>query len=450
MTGNYFDYKNILYSQSMATNKFCTFIKKLIQIGIYEDTPEDDRETITLFNKFALVIGVLSAFLTVQDFLLGSFISVGIDIICIIIISSGFLLNYFRLHRIAKVWFMVIHPLIVVIIMLTYGDSLRSSYSFILFFTCVLLLFNQAKIISILIAYVILLWFSIEYYLLKYPPLLPNFEGTLLDKIAAPSATLLGIYLIVCNYKKKVKSKEKSLRIALENTQIQNEKLNTANAELERFAFATSHDLKTPVRAIVSFLNLIEIKIKKQEYADLEHYIGFAKDGGLQINRLISEILEFSKLNINQTLERTEIDLDAIFSKNTTNLQGYILEKNAKVESGILGKITSNELFVGLLFQNLLENAIKFNKKEQPLVKVTAKKTEKGTSISFQDNGIGIEKEFYESIFHIFNRLHNQQDYAGTGMGLAICKKIMERLGGTISLTSEIGVGTTFILFFPK
>ena len=434
----------------MITNKFYAFIEKLTRLGIYEDTSEEDSETIVLFNQFALAIGIISIFLTIQDFVLGAFVSVAIDIVCLIILSSGLLLNYFRLHHVAKVWFMIIHPFIVVVIMLTYGDSLRSSYSFILFFTSILLLFNQTKIIVILISYIILLWFSVEYYLFKYPPFMADFEGTLLDKIVSPAATLLGVYLIVCNYKKKVKSKEKSLKIALENAQIQNEKLNSANAELERFAFATSHDLKTPVRAIVSFLNLIEIKIKKKEYADLEHYITFAKDGGLQINRLISEILEFSKLNINQTLERTEVDLDTIFNKNVTDLQSYISEKNAKVESDILGKITSNELFVGLLFQNLIENAIKFNKNEQPLVKVTTEKSDNGTSISFQDNGIGIEKEFHETVFHIFNRLHNQQDYVGTGMGLAICKKIMERLGGTISLTSEIGVGTTFILFFPE
>ena len=434
----------------MATNKFYTFTEKLIQIGIYEDTPTKERETIVLFNKFSVAIATICIFLTIQDLILGVSTGIILSIASFMLILSGPILNYFRFYYFSKAWSMFMYPTFLVApVMIIYGDEIHASYSFFLFFTYTLLLFSRRKPIIILISYLIILWVSLEYYILHHAHL-ENFSPTLLDEITAPLATLIGIYLVINDYKKKVKNREKSLKIALENAQIQNEKLNSANAELERFAFATSHDLKTPVRAIVSFLNLIEIKIKKQEYADLEHYIGFAKDGGLQINRLISEILEFSKLNINQTLERTEIDLDAIFSKNTTNLQGYILEKNAKVESGILGKITSNELFVGLLFQNLLENAIKFNKKEQPLVKVTAQKTENGTSISFQDNGIGIEKEFYESIFHIFNRLHNQQDYAGTGMGLAICKKIMERLGGTISLTSEIGVGTTFTLLFSE
>ena len=434
----------------MATNKFCTFIEKLIQIGIYEDTPTKERETIVLFNKFSISIATICFFLTIQDLILGISTGIFLSVFSFVLILSGPILNYFRFYYFSKAWSMFVYPTFLVApVMIIYGDKIHASYSFFLFFTYTLLLFSRRKPVIILVSYLLLLWASLEYYMSRHAHL-ENFSPTLLDEITAPLATLIGIYLVINDYKKKVKNKEKSLRIALENAQIQNEKLNIANAELERFAFATSHDLKTPVRAIVSFLNLIEIKIKKKEYADLEHYITFAKDGGLQINRLISEILEFSKLNVNQTLERTEVDLDTIFNKNVTNLQGYISAKNAKVESGILGKITSNELFVGLLFQNLLENAIKFNKSEQPLVKVTVKKEEKGTSILFQDNGIGIEKEFHETVFHIFNRLHNQQDYAGTGMGLAICKKIMERLGGTISLSSEIGVGTTFILFFPE
>ena len=434
----------------MITNRLSTFFNKIIRIGIYEDTPAEDCDTIMLFNKFSYMINLLLLVVTIQDVFIGVRLDIIIDCICLFIISSGPILNYFRLHGFAKAWSMLMYPTFLAApIMIIYGDILHTSYSFFVFFTYTLLFFNSKKTLILLPSYLVLLWVFLQYYTLHHAPLF-YLNPTILDKNLFPFITFLGLFFVVCGYKKKVEKKEDTLEIALQSAQKQNEKLNIANSELERFAFVTSHDLKTPVRTIVSFLNLIEIKIKKQEFDDLEQYITFAKDGGLQINRLISEILEFSKLNINQTLERTEVDLDTIFDKNTTNLQGYISEKNAKVESGILGRITSNELFVGLLFQNLLENAIKFNKKEQPLVKVTAKKTEKGTSISFQDNGIGIEKEFQESIFHIFNRLHNQQDYAGTGMGLAICKKIMERLGGSIILVSEIGVGTTFTLFFPE
>ena len=434
----------------MTTNKFSIFLDKITRIGIYEDTPIEDHDTIVLFNRFSYMIALLLLIITIQDLVIGNRLDLIIDGTCLTIISSGPILNYFRLHSFAKAWSMLIYPsFLVAPLIILYGDILYASYSFFLFFTYALLFFNKKRTLILLPAYLILLWIFLQYYTLHHEPMI-YLNPTILDKNFFPIITFTGLFFIVCNYKKNVKKKEETLEIALENAQIQNEKLNSANAELERFAFVTSHDLKTPVRTIVSFLNLIEIKIKKQEYADLEQYITFAKDGGLQINRLISEILEFSKLNINQTLERTEVDLDAIFNKSINNLQGFILEKNAKLEVGVLGKITSNELFVGLLFQNLLENAVKFNKSVQPLVKITAEKTEKGISIFFQDNGIGIEKEFHETVFNIFTRLHNQQDYTGTGMGLAICKKIMERLGGTIFLTSEIGIGTTFTLSFSE
>lgn len=433
----------------MANNFFSSLINKIFHVGIYEDTPEDDKGVIILFNQLSYAIASIFVITFFQDLFLLDVRSLLMDVLTILVCLNGPILNYFRLHKIAKMLFMLVHTMLVAIVIVIYSDMMHSSYIFVLSFTCALILFESRKINLFLVCYVTLLWFGANFYCNNYPPLI-NYDPSFLDKSTSPLATLLGIYLIISTYKKNVRSKELILKTTLKNAQNQNEKLNIANAELEQFAFITSHDLKTPVRTIVSFLNLIEIKIKKQEYADLQQYIDYAKEGGVRINRLISEVLEFSKLNIDQVIVRTEVDLDDIFSKNEINLKSFLLEKNGKLEASPLGKITSNELLVGLLFQNLLENGIKFNESKQPCVEVFSKKEEKGTSIFFKDNGIGIEKEFQETIFHIFTKLHNQQDYEGTGMGLAICKKIMERLGGTISFTSEKNVGTIFVLFFPQ
>ena len=433
----------------MTNNAFSTFINKIFHIGIYEDTPEDDKGVIVLFNQLSYTIASIFVITFFQDLFVLDIRGMLMDIITILVCLNGPILNYFRLHKVAKMLFMLVHPLLLAIVIVIYSDMMHSSYIFILSFTCALILFENRKTIISLVLYITALWFGADFYCSNYPPLI-TYNPSFLDTSTAPVMTLLGIYLIISTYKKNVRSKEKTLKATLTSEQNQNEKLNIANTELERFAFATSHDLKTPVRAIVSFLNLIEIKIQKQEYSDLKEYIGHAKEGGIRINRMISEILEFSKLNIGQVLTRSEVDLNEIFAKNIVNLEGILLEKNGKFEVATLGKINSNELLLELLFQNLLENGLKFNKNEKPYVKVFSKKEEKGISIFFEDNGIGIEEEFHETIFHVFTKLHNQQDYVGTGMGLAICKKIMERLGGSISFTSEKNIGTTFVLFFPK
>jgi PAS domain S-box-containing protein len=242
-----------------------------------------------------------------------------------------------------------------------------------------------------------------------------------------------------------------------ENTETSNQlkeytrQLEQSNKELERFAYIASHDMKTPLRNIVSFLNLIERRIKKQDDKELLEFINFATSNAKYMHSLVRDILEFSKISkLDETYE--SVDLNEIISQVETNLSDYVEKKNAIINVNLNGLtlINANKIHIGQLFQNLIENGIKYNENPKPEINIDTIINKKSVEIIIKDNGIGISKNFHEQIFEMFKRLHNSTQYQGTGIGLAICKKIVEMYGGEIRIESEEDKGTCFIITFPS
>lgn len=312
----------------MKTNLFSTFIQKCLNIGIYDDLSNEERSIISAINKFSIVYIFVNIVLFFQDLISKQYFGVTIDIFMLLLLSICLLFNKYRLHTCAKLWMIVMFTIILAVVMVYYGDNLHCTCGFLFIFTTIIMFFDNQKTIIALTFYLVSVWFGTEFYIRNHPNIV-FIETSFLDCISAPLMSIFGTYLIILNYKNKVKDNEAQLQQALNVEQLQNKKLNIANQELERFAFITSHDLKTPVRTIVSFLNLIENKIKKKEYEELDQFITFAKEGGVRLNNLIGDILDFSKLNINQAIEKTTVDLDDIFKKTVLNLQATIVEKNA-------------------------------------------------------------------------------------------------------------------------
>lgn len=235
----------------------------------------------------------------------------------------------------------------------------------------------------------------------------------------------------------------------MEDLKANNKELKNTSEELERFTYIASHDLKSPLRTIISFVGLIERDINKKNYDNLERNVNFVKSGALQMNFLVRDILELSQLNSTEQRERSLVDLNIVFEKARHNLLDEIEEKNAIIHCEKLPEFLCSELEFLLLFQNFIQNAIKYNESTQPTVNITAIKTNKKLQLSFQDNGIGIEQEYYERIFQFFKRLHTSEKYKGTGLGLGLCKKIINSYDGHINVDSELGVGTIFTITFP-
>jgi len=221
------------------------------------------------------------------------------------------------------------------------------------------------------------------------------------------------------------------------------EELARSNRDLQDFAYIASHDLKEPLRMVSSFVRLIAQRYHGKLDSDADDFIGYALDGARRMNRLIDDLLIYARVDRGQ-LKRERVSLNQILKRVMMDLGNLIDESTAKITFGDLPAVTGDEVQLGQLFQNLLTNAIKFKGDAAPIIDIRARNVGEEWIISVQDNGIGINKEFAERVFLPFRRVENHQTYRGTGMGLAICRKIVERHGGEIWVDSEPGEGSMF------
>jgi PAS domain S-box-containing protein len=216
-----------------------------------------------------------------------------------------------------------------------------------------------------------------------------------------------------------------------------------SNTELEQFAYVISHDLQEPLRMVSSYTQLLAKRYRNKLDADADEFIAYAVDGSKRMQTLLHDILEYSRVGT-RGKPFSLVNCEHIVEQAMANLKIAIEECGASVSYDILPTIMGDEGQLVQLFQNLIGNAIKFRREEAPQVHISAQRRNNIVTFTVKDNGIGIDPQHSQSIFEIFRRLHTREEYPGTGMGLAICKKIVERHGGHISVQSQPGQGSTF------
>jgi light-regulated signal transduction histidine kinase (bacteriophytochrome) len=222
------------------------------------------------------------------------------------------------------------------------------------------------------------------------------------------------------------------------------DELNRSNEELGQFAYIASHDLQEPLRMVASYTALLAKRYKGKLDGDADEFIAFAVDGASRMQRLIQDLLAYSRVGSKGT-DLLSTSSAAALQQALENLRGAIEESGAVVTYDALPDVLADDMQLTQLFQNLVGNAIKYRRDGIPNVHVAAVQNGgKKWVFSVQDNGLGIESQYYERIFGMFQRLHKREEFAGTGIGLAICKKIVERHGGSISVESQPGHGSTF------
>ena len=257
-----------------------------------------------------------------------------------------------------------------------------------------------------------------------------------------------GTPLYLANVMTDITERKQAERILEQRVAERTQELTRSNIELQQFAYVASHDLQEPLRMVTSYVQLLERRYKGQLDADADEFIAYAVDGATRMKTLIQDLLAYSRVETRgKPFEPT--DCEVVLDQVLANLQLAMQDCNAVVTHDPLPTVMADATQLAQLFQNLISNSIKFRSDKPPEIHVGAEGQDGECLFSVRDNGIGIAPEYSERIFVIFQRLHKKEEYSGTGIGLAICKKIVERHGGRIWVDSEPGAGSTFYFTIP-
>jgi light-regulated signal transduction histidine kinase (bacteriophytochrome) len=229
-----------------------------------------------------------------------------------------------------------------------------------------------------------------------------------------------------------------------------NEALSRSNADLEQFAYSASHDLQEPLRTIAAYTGMLKRKYGGQLGPEADEYMRFTIDSVRRMHQLLKDLLDFTRAStVNEEGEQRS-NANVVLAEVRDNLKTIIEENEATISSGPLPvDLKIHHVHLQQLLQNLIANAIRYRSKEPPRIAVAAERRGHEWLFSVSDNGIGIDPQYKEQIFGIFKRLHSAQEYPGTGMGLAICQRLVQRAQGRIWVDSELGRGSTFFFTIP-
>lgn len=245
-----------------------------------------------------------------------------------------------------------------------------------------------------------------------------------------------------------LKEADESLRKKNEELTALTEELQRSNRDLAQFAAIASHDLQEPLRMVSNYVALLRRRNKDTLDETSLSYIEFAVEGAQRMSRLIDDLLTYSKVSTRDHVVGSA-NLSEVLETVVSHLNGFIKSNKARIVFNDLPNVRIDVVAIERLFQNLIQNAIKYNQSEEPMVEIGAQQKENQYVIFVKDNGIGIEPRYNDRIFRIFQRLHNKENYEGTGIGLALCQRIVERHGGRIWVDSVPGKGSTFYFTLP-
>jgi signal transduction histidine kinase len=279
--------------------------------------------------------------------------------------------------------------------------------------------------------------------------ILEELKNKQLEAISARAETEAALARAADERRQHAESVAVELRQAKADLEQSNAELLRSNDELRQFAFIASHDLQEPLRSVTSFCNLLKEDYEGRLDEQADTFIDRIVNGAKRMKALITDLLAYSRVECNQSVPFHDVDLADVLDDVLANLQTTITETSAEVSSDRLPVIRGDRVQLVQLLQNLIGNAIMYRSEQPPRIEISANRRDDSWEISVQDNGIGIAPEHHQQIFDIFRRLHSRDKYPGTGIGLAACKKIVQRLGGQISVDSILSSGSTFRFTIP-
>ncbi len=416
--------------------------KKFIEIGTSDKHPEEN-DMIKLYNGMALFCCIASFFMVLGSihFKIGNVYSVASSVIPSFYFAI-FFLNGLGLYKISRLLLCIGSPFWVCGCSLVFAGFFSQGAAIISTMAITSVTFKNNYQLRNRFLVFQALCFTITFTFL-------SFYGPIVKLINAPFDEVLVFWgsigwavILIYNYEAE---RTKMLKDLQQNVT----ELEETTEELEKFTYIASHDLKSPLRIILSFIGLIEKDLENKKYDTLDKKVEFVKTGAMQMHFLVEDILELSLLKEQTKSGRINMDLNEILSKAKINLSEEIESRKVNINASLLPSYLGTELEFLLLFQNLIQNGIKYNRSLNPTINISSELTKDNLRLKFQDNGIGIDEENHKLIFEFFKRLHNTDEFKGTGLGLGLCKRIINSYDGTIELESEINCGSTFTVNLP-
>ena len=421
---------------------------ELSDYGLDDNFSYIERIRIRALNQGIIIVACIQCSVSIAHlypFQLGGLLT---ELSVLVLLLFLLYLNKKKQHHTSRLILNILMPITIFGAGIVYGGGAGTQYSFFILILTSFFFHQRLRTKLLLSFFNFGLYLILRYYWENYDSLLPSDLLRLIEVVSfiITATTIVTIIHVFLTEIEKYNQTNKKLLQTLED---KNNRLQAANEELERFAYIASHDLKTPLRTIISFTGLLERDFKNNNLDNFPDYFSYVKGGAKQMNSLISTTLEYSRVNHKVEIDKRKVDLNKVVEKIKTNLlQTY--GENIVIQKESLPIVLAEEGQMTLLFQNLIENGLKYNEEDNKTIKITTEETANNIQIKIKDNGIGIHKQYHEQIFIMFKRLHTNHTYEGTGLGLAICKKIVDRMNGKIWLESEEGKGTTFFVELLK
>lgn len=419
------------------------FYDWLTSIGITDELSFSEKLRVELNNLFlGIALPCLFLHLLYLIFVESQLSSYVITVTWIFILLVPLYLNHRHKFFAARVYTIAIPVLAIAAVHLLHGFNIRLEPVYLMMILMCSFFFKR-KLSIIMSGFVILTYLTIAVLLsgVITPPLaariIPSVPIMYLTFSIAASIILIRKVLVENEGFNEVVS-------------AQNETLAKKNKRLEKFTYIASHDLKTPIRNITSFARLIERDIEKMDYERLPDHLDFIRSSALQMAALVEDILQISTMDYADSELRSDNDLDDIVAHVSRSLLTEFKDENAEIVNSGLPNYFCSASEMYLVFHNLIQNGLKYNQQTNPKVELWSEQNNGHLLVHIRDNGIGIDSEYHDHIFEFFKRLHSSADYEGTGLGLGLCKRIIEGYQGEIKVDSTLGKGSTFTIALPN
>lgn len=413
-----------------------------LNIGIQKDYSNYNKIRIRILNSLVALVSILLFVIFVREITTLNFLVAGTFLTLSIIGTALLYLNTKQQFLLVSVIINGLYPSILLSLVFIYLSPNNLNFVFLMFvFTSIIVVpKNWGKILLGLLNLTYFLFAQSSHKLVgKMGVEMPLFYNILCILIAVGISTI--ILLILLSELKRYEDDNQKLITKLAT---QNNQLSAINTELERFTYVVAHDMKTPLRAINGFINIIERKLSVKDN-ELKHYFKYVKNGTNQLDSLIVDSLEYAKLGKGE-VELKKVNTNELFFDLVRNF----ISKDIEIYTDEFADIRSNKTLVKKVFQNIIENGLKYNNSEPKTIYISSKIIDNDVVFEIKDNGIGIDKSYHNQIFEMYKQLNTKDKYSGNGLGLAICKKIIQQLKGDIWVESEVGKGSTFHVRLPK